>query len=89
MEYIYIYEQLLETGRDRIWTWLGNRARLWLPLFRLCRLRTVRCYGWYSGHRLIILSTYLLMGARRLVALMSWVLALSRPTDWRRGKMEV
>jgi hypothetical protein len=25
------------------WTWLGNRARLWLRLFRLCQLRTVRC----------------------------------------------
>ena len=27
------------------------------------------------------LSTYLLMGAGRLVALLSWVPALSRPTD--------
>ena len=34
---------------------------------------------------LIILSTYLLMGAGRLIALLSWVLALSRLTDWRRG----
>jgi hypothetical protein len=25
------------------WTWLGNRAGLWLYLFRLCQLRTVRC----------------------------------------------
>jgi hypothetical protein len=25
------------------WTWLGNRAGLWLHLFRLCQLRTVRC----------------------------------------------
>ena len=50
-----------------------------------CRLRTVRCYGFYSDHRLIIMSTYLLMGAGRLVALLSWVLALSEPTDWRRG----
>jgi hypothetical protein len=25
------------------WTWLGNREGLWLHLFRLCQLRTVRC----------------------------------------------
>ena len=27
----------------------------------------------------------MLIGAGRLVAVLSWVLALSRPTDWRRG----
>ena len=63
-----------------IWSWLGIRARLGLHLFRLCRLRTVRCCGWQSSHRLIILSTYLLMRARRLVTLLSWVLALFGPT---------
>ena len=36
-----------------------------------CRLRTGCCIGFYSGHRLIILSTYFLMGAGRLVALLS------------------
>ena len=36
-----------------------------------------------------IMSTYLLMGARRLVTLLSWVLALFGPTDWRQGKVEV
>ena len=43
----------LETGRDNtwIWTWLGNRVRLWLHLFRLCQSRTVRCNGWESCHR--------------------------------------
>ena len=41
------------------------------------------------GHRLIILSTYLLMGARRLVMLLLWVLALSGPTNWWWGKVEV
>ena len=35
------------------------------------------------------LSTYLPMGVERLVTLLSWVLALSGSTDWRRGKMEV
>ena len=50
-----------------------------------CRLRTVHCNGWWSGHRLIILNTYLCMGVGRLIALLSWVLALSRPTDWRQG----
>ena len=41
------------------------------------------------SHRLIILSTYLLMGAGRLVTLLSWVLALFGPIDWRWGKVEV
>jgi hypothetical protein len=62
------------------WTWLGNRAGMWLQLFRLCRLRTVCCIRHQSGHRLIIPSTYLLMGAGRLVALLSWVQALFGPT---------
>ena len=42
-----------------------------------------------SGHILIILSTYLLMEVGRLVTLLSWVLVLSGPTDWRWGKVEV
>ena len=69
-----------------IQSWLGIRARLGLHLFRLCRLKTVHCCGWQLGHRLIILSTYLLMGAGRLVTLLSWVSVLSGPTDWRRGR---
>jgi hypothetical protein len=60
-------------------------ARLWLYLFRMCRLRTVRCIGPWSSHRLIIPSTYLLMGAGRLVTLLLWAPALSGPTDWRQG----
>jgi hypothetical protein len=46
-------------------------------------------FGPWSSHRLIIPSTYLLIGAGRLVTLLSWVLALFRPTDWRRGQLEV
>jgi hypothetical protein len=42
-------------------------------------------YGPWSSHRLIIPSTYLLMGARRLVALLSWASALFGSTDWRWG----
>jgi hypothetical protein len=38
-------------------------------------------YGPWSSHRLIILSTYLLIGARRLVTLLSWAPTLSGPTD--------
>ena len=75
------------SGRIVLWIqiWFGIRARLGLHLFRLCRLRTYRCNRWQSGHRLIILNTYLCMGAERLIVLLSWVLALFRPTDWRRG----
>jgi hypothetical protein len=56
------------------------RARLWLHLSRLYRLRTVRCIRPWSSYRLIIPSIYLLMGAGRLVTLLSWVLVLSGPT---------
>jgi hypothetical protein len=42
-------------------------------------------HGPGSSYRLIIPSTYLLMGVRRLVTLLSWALALSEPTDRRRG----
>jgi hypothetical protein len=38
-------------------------------------------HGPWSSHRLIIPSTYLLMGAERLVALLSWAPALFGPTD--------
>jgi hypothetical protein len=41
-------------------------------------------FGSWSSHRFIIPSTYLLMEAKRLVTLLSWAPALSRPTDWRR-----
>ena len=36
-------------------------------------------HGPWSSHRLIIPSTYLLMGVGRLVTLLSWVPALSGP----------
>ena len=72
-----------------------NKLVLWptrlnlVTLFSLFMSIEDRPLLWMSGHRLIILSTYLLMGAERLVTLLLWVLALSRPTDWRRGKVEV
>jgi hypothetical protein len=39
-----------------------------------------RCIGHWSGHRLIMLSTYLFMRAGRLVTLFSWVPAFFGPT---------
>jgi hypothetical protein len=61
-------------------TWLGNRVGLWLHLFRLCRLRTVRCIGFHSQVTdLLVPSIYLLIGAERLVSLLSWVPVLSGP----------
>jgi hypothetical protein len=42
-------------------------------------------HGPWSSHKLIILSTYLLMGVGRLVTLLSWVPALFGPTNWRWG----
>jgi hypothetical protein len=44
MEYKYIW--IIGDRAERVgwtWTWLGSRAGLWLHLFRLCQLRTVRC----------------------------------------------
>jgi hypothetical protein len=38
-----------------------------------------------SSHILIIPSTYLIMGAERLVTLLLWALTLSGPTNLRRG----
>jgi hypothetical protein len=70
-------------GLGWTWTWLGNRAGLWLQLSRLCRLRTVRCFGFHSQVTyLFVPSIYLLMGAERLVSLLSWVLALSGLAFW-------
>ena len=60
-----------------------------VTLFSLSMSIEDRPLLWMSGHRLIILSTYLLMGAERLVTLLSWVPALSELTDWRRRKVEV
>jgi hypothetical protein len=79
MEYKYLW--IIGDRAERVgwtWTWLGNRAGLWLHLFRLCRLRTVRCIGFHSQvTNLLVPSIYLLMGAERFVSLLSWVLALS------------
>jgi hypothetical protein len=54
-----------------------------VALFSLCpcRLGIVHCCGWYSGDKFIVLNTYLLMGAGRLITLLSWVLALFGLTD--------
>jgi hypothetical protein len=67
-------------GLGWTWTWLSNRAGLWLQLSRLCRLRTIRCIGFHSQVTdLLVPSIYLLMGAGKLVSLLSWVLAFSGP----------
>ena len=99
--YNYSHDKIMKEkqrpGRDMVWVMVGvascvpwPRGLAWLHYFPYpCRLRTVHCWGWQSGHRLIILSTYLFMGVGRLVTLLSWVPALSGPTDWRRGKVEV
>jgi hypothetical protein len=68
------------TGLGWTWTRLGNKAGLWLYLFRLCRLWIVRCIRFHSQVTdLLVLSIYLLMGAGRLVSLLSWVPALFGP----------
>ena len=88
-------KEKMRPGRDMVWVLVGVTGCVSQPmglslvtLFFLFVLIKDRPLLW-MGHRLIILSTYLLMGAGRLVMLLSRVLALSGPTDWRRGKVEV
>jgi hypothetical protein len=40
-------------------------------------------HGSWSGHRFIIPSTYLFIGAGRLVTLLSWAPDLFGSTNWR------
>jgi hypothetical protein len=57
----------------------------WVALFYLfVSIKDRSLHGPWSSHRFIIPSIYLFMGAKRLVTLLSWAPALSRPTDWRR-----
>ena len=77
----------METGRngtlDLDWVWHSSEARIALvppvsvkdlPLHWIL----VRSQTYYREH-------ILAYGTGRLVALLSWVLALSGPADWRRG----
>ena len=52
---------------------IKDRPLLWM---------VVRSQTYFPEHNLLI-------GAGRLVTLLSWVLALFGPTDWRRGQVEV
>jgi hypothetical protein len=84
MEYKYIW--IIRDRAERVgctWIWLGNRAGLWLHLFHLCQLRTVRCIGFHSQVTdLLVPSIYLLMGVGRLVSLLSWVPARFELAFW-------
>ena len=81
------------TGQGYGWVLVGVRGCVLQPTGHslvtffpcLCRLRTGRCISLEANHRSIIPSTYLGMGTWKTVALLSWVPALFRPTDWRRG----
>jgi hypothetical protein len=72
-------------GRDIVWELVGVTGCVprswnltWLHCFPyLYRLRTVNYIRHYSSHRLIISSTYMLMGAGRLATFLSWILAFS------------
>jgi hypothetical protein len=73
----------LETGRDCIWiefgpSWQLSEARVAIVLPVSIEDRLL--LWMVDRHRLFIPSTYLLMGAGRLVTLLSWVSALFEPT---------
>jgi hypothetical protein len=58
----------------------------WVALFFLSlSIKDRPLHRPWSSHRFIIPSTYLLMGAGRLITLLSWASAVFGPTDWRRG----
>jgi hypothetical protein len=63
----------------------ATRHSLVALFFLFVSIKDRLLYGPWSSHRVIIPSTYLLMGAEMLVNLLSWVPALFEPTDWRRG----
>jgi hypothetical protein len=85
-------ERKWRPSRDVVWVLVGVTScvpRPWgiagLHCFLSVSIKDRSLHGPWSSHRFIILSTYLLMGAGRIVTLLSWAPALSRPTDWRRG----
>ena len=76
-----------------IWVLVGVRGCVLRPtghspvtLFPcLCQLRTGCCLSLEASHRSIIPSTYLNIGAGKTHCSLVVDLALSGPTDWRRG----
>ena len=76
-----------------VWVLVGVRGCVLRPtghslvtLFPcLCRLRTSHCIGSRQVTDLLSRAHTWVWAQRRLVALLSWVLALSGPTNWRRG----
>ena len=92
MEYIYIYIRMI-IG-DRAEWYFGSGLGLAFERGSDCTCSAYVDWGpsvAVDGSQVthIILSTYLLMWAERLVTLLSWVLTLFEPTDWRWGKVEV
>jgi hypothetical protein len=67
------------------WCPAAMRHNLVAPFSLPVSIKDRSLHGPWSNHRLIIPSTYLLMGAERLVTLLSWASALSGSTDRRRG----
>jgi hypothetical protein len=67
------------------WCPMATGHNLVAPFSLSVSIKDRLLHGPWSSYRLIIPSTYQLMGVGRLVTLLSWALALFRPTDWRRG----
>jgi hypothetical protein len=58
---------------------VGQQSGALVAFVPLVLIKDRSLHGPWSSHRFIIPSIYLLMGAGRLVSLLSWVPALSRP----------
>jgi hypothetical protein len=58
---------------------VGQQSRTLVAFFPPMSIKDRSLHGPWSSHRFIVPSIYLLMGARRLVSLLSWVPALSGP----------
>jgi hypothetical protein len=59
---------------------VGQQSRALVAFVLSVSIKDRLLHGPWSSHRFIVPSIYLLMGARRLVSLLSWVPALSGPT---------
>jgi hypothetical protein len=58
---------------------VGQQSGALVAFFPTVSIKDRSLHGPWSSHKFIVPSIYLLMGAKRLVSLLSWVLALSGP----------
>jgi len=73
----------LETGQNSNWIWTMNLSEALIAHIPPESFEDCPFLWMVVRSHTFILSTYLLMGAGRLITLLSWVPALFGPTNWR------